>query len=61
MRFNILKDCLPLPLSAFKPAIKDNFLSGFKFRQELSSKQVYHFMILCCWGFFLGLPSIMLM
>ncbi|KAL0004723.1 hypothetical protein SO802_012284 [Lithocarpus litseifolius] len=40
VRFNILKDCLPLPLSAFKPAIKDNFLSGFKFRQELSSKQV---------------------
>ena len=40
MRFNIFKDCLPLPESAFKHAIKDNY-QGYKFRQELSGKQVW--------------------
>ncbi|CAK9166167.1 unnamed protein product [Ilex paraguariensis] len=40
VRFEIFKDCLPLPESAFKHVIKDNYNGGSKFRQELSAEQV---------------------
>lgn len=40
VRFEILRDCIPLPESIFKPAIADNYKGGSRFRQELSSKQV---------------------
>ncbi|KAL8134507.1 uncharacterized protein LOC141712945 [Apium graveolens] len=40
VRFEILRDCIPLPESIFKPAISDNYKGGSKFRQELSNKQV---------------------
>ncbi|XP_057982557.1 uncharacterized protein LOC131167719 [Malania oleifera] len=40
VRFEILGDCLPLPESAFKHIIKDNYNGASKFRQEVSSEQV---------------------
>lgn len=40
VRFEIFKDCLPLPEIAFKHVIKDNYQGHCKFRQELSNKQV---------------------
>ncbi|XP_010249760.1 PREDICTED: uncharacterized protein LOC104592226 [Nelumbo nucifera] len=39
VRFKILKDSLPLPESAFKQVIKDNY-KGKRFKQELSNRQV---------------------
>lgn len=45
VRFEIFKDCLPLPESAFKHAIADNYRGGYKFRQELNNEQARCFSI----------------
>ncbi|GJZ34229.1 development/cell death domain-containing protein [Tanacetum coccineum] len=45
VQFNILKDCLPVPLSSFRNAIKDNY-QGSKFACELNDQQVKDLMSL---------------
>ncbi|XP_026412729.1 uncharacterized protein LOC113308475 [Papaver somniferum] len=39
VRFNIFRECLPLPESVFKHAIKENYHGGTKFQQKLSNCQ----------------------
>ncbi|KAK8950094.1 hypothetical protein KSP40_PGU012704 [Platanthera guangdongensis] len=40
VRFNVLKDCLPLPEETFRAAIKDNYFKRNMFDCQLSSEQV---------------------
>ncbi|KAL9685908.1 hypothetical protein QQ045_023362 [Rhodiola kirilowii] len=42
IKFEIFKECMPIPESNFRHVIKDNYQGRSKFRQDLSAEQVYN-------------------